>query len=97
MAATTQNPPAPNLDWLLSEPLLNAALREIKTLTGLDALEENFRVAEEAGKNIPESFRAKLEAKRKDIWESMVDREMNDYLSKSGLGHLVYAKRKWYV
>jgi hypothetical protein len=97
MAAATQSPPPGNLDWLLSEPLFDAALSETKSLKQFEALEDSFRVAEEAGKDIPEAFRTKLQAKKKELWEDTIERDMNQFLSDSGLGHLVFAKRKWCV
>jgi hypothetical protein len=83
------------MDWLLSEPLLDAALAQISSLNQFAALESNFKVAEESGKDIPDAIRAKLSDKRKQLWQKLVEQETQSYLDKSGLGPLVGAKRKW--
>lgn len=84
-----------NMNFLFSEPLLTAALAQISTLAQFQALQENFRVAEESGKDIPDAIRAKLSEKRKSLYGSIIEESSSDYLTKSGLGSLVSAKSKW--
>jgi hypothetical protein len=96
-SSTTPTPPTTSLsmDWLLSEPLLDAALAQISSLKQFAALESNFQVAEESGKEIPDVIRAKLSDKRKQLWQKLIEQETQSYLDKSGLGSLVSAKQKW--
>ncbi|CAB9512873.1 Component of oligomeric Golgi complex 6 [Seminavis robusta] len=83
------------MDWLLSEPLLDAALAQISTLEQFASLESNFKVAEESGKDIPDSVRVKLGDKKQKLWVQLVQNETQSYMDKSGLGALVTAKQKW--
>jgi hypothetical protein len=93
--STVATPTTLSMDWLLSEPLLDAALAQISSMKQFAALESNFQVAEESGKQIPDTIRAKLADKRKQLWKKLIEQEAQSYLDKSGLGPLVGAKRKW--
>ena len=91
--------PAPsgmaNMDWLLSEPLLDAALAQIKTSHQFRALQSTMTVAENSGKVIPDSIKKKLAAKEKILAEDLLVETTRQYLDASGLGALVTAKHKW--
>jgi len=83
------------MDFLFSEPLLDAALAQIKSMDQFEKLEENFRVAEESGKTVPHEIKAKLSDKRKKLHGNLVHEKADAYLEESGLGKLVEAKKKW--
>ena len=86
---------APNMEWLLSEPLLDAALAQIKSLDQFHALQDSFVVAEESGQKIPNSIRAKLAGKQKQLHDNLVKKASDNYLKESGLLPLLAAKLKW--
>lgn len=92
---TTTTPHAPNMEWLLSEPLLDAALAQIKSLDQFHALQDSFAVAQEGGQTISASIKSKLATKAKQLHDSLVKGAAQTYLQESGLGALVDAKRKW--
>ena len=94
-ATATLSSSSNNMDFLFSEPLLAAALAQIKSLDQFQALQENFRVAEANGREVPEAIRAKLSDKRQALYGQLVEESTRDYLQKSGLGALVAAKAKW--
>ena len=84
-----------NMDFLFSEPLLDAALAQINTLPQFRALQENFKVAAATGKTIPDTIQAKLSEKQRRLHETLVSDATHHYLSQSGLDDLVAAKAKW--
>jgi hypothetical protein len=92
---TTSAAATTTMDWLWSEPLLDAALAQTKSLEQFAAVQDSFRAAEEKGQEIPDTVREKLMDKEKQLWSQLVDDQINDYLSQSGLGALVSAKRSW--
>ena len=95
MTASTTTTTAPPMEWLLSEPLLDAALAQTKSVEQFSALKESFKVAEASGQEIPDSIRAKLANKQKELHADHVKAESQKYLQESGLWALVEAKRKW--
>lgn len=95
MGGEPQTIATPNMDWLFSAPLLDAALAQIHSLPQFQALQETMKVAEDSGKEIPAAIRAKLAEKERALGVELLDHETKAYLDASGLGSLVTAKEKW--
>ena len=74
-ATTTSSPPPPNLDFLFSAPLLDAALAQIKTLDQLKALQNTYKVAQKQHPDkevIPDTIQTKLQHKERSLHETLV-------------------------
>ena len=92
----SNNASPPNLDFLFSEPLLDAALAQIKTFDQFRALQNNFEIAQnQQGKVISDTIQAKLQTKERSLQETLVKDATQDFLQQSGLKNLVDAKAKW--
>ena len=90
---TTDNS-TPNMEWLLSAPLLEAALAQIKSMDQFQALMDSYYLAEKNGQQIPGKIKAKLGGKqiqlvshidraslRREGENRIVDREVETHLS----------------
>lgn len=93
--ATDNQASTPNMEWLLSAPLLEAALAQIKSLDQFQALMDSFSVAEKNGQVIPGHIKAKLGGKQKQLHETLVKTSADKYFEESGLLPLLVARNKW--